>query len=530
MKAGIIGHGTWYDKIADEIIERELRLGRNLSLIRTESGIGASGLPHIGSLADAVRSHAVSLATKEQGYNSELIAFSDDMDGLRKIPKGFPRELEKYLGYPVNSIPDPFGDCHKSFGEHMSSLLMDALDECKVQYRFISGTEAYRRGVLNEQIETLLKNSCRVGEIVREEVGQDKYLEALPYFPVCSKCGRIYTTKAYKFLPKESKLLYVCEGMEIEGQWLEGCGNRDEVDYRLGGGKLSWKAGEFAARWAALGIRFEAYGKDIADSVRVNDRICREILNYEPPLHVQYEMFLDKAGRKISKSRGNVFTPQVWFRYGSPQSLLLLALKRFTGTRTLSIADIPRYMNELDELEEVFVGKKRISDEKERAKLVGLYNYCWGLNPPTKPSAHVPYNLLVYLAKIAPKDSKEEYVENKLRFYGYVEESSEDLKSRIEYALNWAEDFEEVEKATIRLTEAEAEAVRELIAILEVEDDADKIQGTIFQTARKRGLRPRRFFEILYSALIGIPRGPKLGPYIVDIGRKNVIKTLKEIV
>ncbi len=355
MVEGIIGHGTWYDKVAVEIVERERRLGRSLDLIRTESGIGASGLPHVGSFGDATRSYAVTLALKEQGYESELVAFSDDKDGLRKVPRGLPRSLKKYLGYPVTSIPDPFGSCHGNFGEHVSALLLEALDACGVRYRFMSATEAYRRGLLNAQIEALLRNAQRVGEIVREEVGQEKYVEALPYFPVCGNCGRIYTTKAYEFLPKENRILYVCEGMEVKGRWLEGCGYKGEADYTKGEGKLSWKAGEFAARWTALGISFEAYGKDIADSVRVNDRICREVLGYEPPFHVQYEMFLDKSGRKISKSAGNVLTPQVWFRYGSPQSLLLLTLKRFVGTRTVSVTDIPQYMNELDELEDTYL-------------------------------------------------------------------------------------------------------------------------------------------------------------------------------
>ena len=174
MVEGIIGHGTWYDKVAVDIVERERRLGRSLDLIRTESGLGASGLPHVGSFGDAVRSYAVALALKEQGYRSELIAFSDVKDGLRKVPRGLPRSLSKYLGYPVTSIPDPFGGCHGSFGDHMGSLLLDALDACGVKYRFLSGTEIYRQGLLNEQIEALLKNAERVGRIVREEVGQEK--------------------------------------------------------------------------------------------------------------------------------------------------------------------------------------------------------------------------------------------------------------------------------------------------------------------------------------------------------------------
>ena len=528
MPQKIIGHGTWYDKMALDVIQRESRLKRGLSPLRTESGIGASGIPHIGSLADATRSHAVSLAIENQGVPSELIAFSDDKDGLRKVPAGFPSDLKKYLGFPVTSIPDPFGSCHKNFGEHVTFLLLEALERCNIRFRFMSGTDVYRRGLLNKQIEVLLKNSSRVGEIIREEVGQEKYVDALPYFPVCQQCGRIYTTKAYEFLPEESTVLYICEGMDIGGRRITGCGHRGEVDYRSGEGKLSWKA-EFAARWAALGISFEAYGKDIADSVRVNDRICREILDFEPPLHVQYEMFLDKSGKVISKSTGNVFTPQVWFRYGSPQSLLLLTLKRFTGTRALSVVDIPQYMDELDELENEFFGKKRTNELTERSKLAGLYLYCWGLNPPKNPDVHVPYNLLVGLAKVAPKGSEMDFITEKLLSYKYPVDTRT-AESRIRYALNWVKDFEEVEGGKITLSGVEIKAVDELITILEREEDADAVQGAIFKTARKYQLKPRQFFEILYTALLGVPRGPRLGPYIIDVGRQNVIKALRELV
>ncbi len=532
MAKEIIGHGTWYDKMAARIIERERKLGRSLDLIRTEMGIGASGFPHIGSFADGARAYAVTLALREQGYKSELIAFSDDKDGLRKVPAGLPSWLEKYLGYPVTDIPDPF-KCHESYGRHMSSLLLDAYDKCGIEYKFMSGKEVYESGLLKKEIETILANAKKVGEIVKEEVGQEKYVEVLPYFPVCENCGRIYTTKAYEFLPKEHKVLYKCEGMEVKGKWLEGCGYEGEADYTKGEGKLSWK-GEFAARWKALDIRFEAYGKDIADSVRVNDRICQEILNFPPPMHARYEMFLDKSGRKISKSLGNVFSPQVWFRYGSPQSLLLLTLKRFIGTRTLDVTDIPQYMNELDELEDIYFGKKQIRDPKEKAKLTGLYKYVWLLTPPKKPSIHVPYNLLTYLAKVAPEGKERDYIIQKLREYGYLAKNQKpdsNLLKRIDYALNWVKDYaEEIKETAIELSEKEEKAVKELIKLLEKEETAEKIQNAIFQIARKHEIKPPNFFKTLYTILLGAPKGPRLGPYIVTMGKENVTKTLKKAI
>jgi len=526
----IIGHGTWYDKVAVEIIERERLLGRSLDLLRVESGVAASGIPHIGSLGEVARNYAVALALREQGYNSEFIVFSDNKDGLRSVPKGLPRSLEKYLGHPVMEIPDPF-KCHKSFGEHMVSLLLEALDKCGIEYKFMSAVEVYRSGLLNEEIRTILENAGRVSRIVKEETGQEKYEEALPYFPVCASCGRIYTTRAYKFVPEEEKVLYICEGMEIKGRWLEGCGYEGEADYTKGEGKLSWKAGEFAARWRALSIRFEAYGKDIADSVRVNDRISREILKYEPPLHAQYEMFLDKSGRKISKSVGNVFTPQVWFRYGSPQSLLLLMLKRFVGTRNISVMDIPQYMNELDELEDIYFGKKHVKDEKERAKLTGLYKYVWLMKPPTNPGPHIPYNLLTYLVKVAPEGSEVKFVLEKLREYGYPDLTlTEELKRRMGYAINWVRDFAEIRETSVELSRGEEAAIREIIEALKTEDKAERIQNIIFEAARRNGVQPRRLFRTLYRILLGMPYGPRMGPYIIAMGRENVIQSLERAI
>ncbi len=529
MPKKIIGHGTWYDKTAAKIVEREKKLGRSLELIRTESGLGASGIPHIGSFSDCARSYAVTLAIQEQGFKSEYIAFADDLDGLRKVPAGLPKTLKKYLGYPVTSIPDLNG-CHGSFGEHITSLLLESLDKSGIKYTFMSAKRVYESGALSDEIKAILENAKKVGEIVKEEVGQEKFVDVLPYFAICSNCGKIYTTKAHTFLSDENKVLYNCEGMQISKKWLEGCGYAGEANILKGEGKLGWKV-EFAARWKALDIRFEPYGKDIADSVRVNDRICREIFNWAPPSHARYEMYLDKSGKKISKSAGNVFTPQVWFRYGSPQSLLLLTLKRFVGARSLSVTDIPQYMDELDELEDIFFGKKHISDNKEKAKLNGLYLYCWLFDPPSNPKIHVPYNLLTFLTKLAPEGSETDFVLDKLQGYGYAKGGlSDDLSQRISYALNWISDFTEITEKKIELNEQEANAVKYLINILQPQMDEDMIQSTIFNIARQYNIKPGKFFRILYLILLGAPQGPRLGPYMLAMGTDNVIEALKRAI
>lgn len=523
MSEKTIGHGTWYDKMAAKIITRERKLGRDLSVIRTEMGIAASGLPHVGNLSDAARSFAVTLALREQGFRSELIAFSDDKDGLRKVPVGMPEQLKEYLGRSVTDIPDLFG-CHGSYGEHSSLLLREALDKCGIDYTFMSATEIYKNGLFNEEIKSILVHAKKVGEIVKEEIGQEKFLESLPYFAVCENCGRIYTTKAYDFLPKANKILYSCEGMEIRGKWLEGCGHKGEVDYRKGMGKLSWK-GEFAVRWKALDIRFEAFGKDVADSVRVNDRICREILEWEPPVHAQYELFLAQGGRKISKSTGIVLTPQTWFKYGSSQSLMLLLLKRFVGTRAVAVTDIPVYMDEMDGLEDVYFKRKPTKDKREQEKLSGLYEYCYAMNVPSKPSLHVPYNLLTYLVKVAPKGGEDAYIVEKLRSYGYLkhdETLDDSARKRIQYASNWVSDFEAIKETAVDLTVEERRAIGELVKAVVAEEEPDRIQNAIFNVAKANNVQPGKLFKAVYMILLGVPQGPRLGPYILAMGKQNV--------
>ena len=240
-------------------------------------------------------------------------------------------------------------------------------------------------------------------------------------------------------------------------------------------------------------------------------------------------MFLDKGGKKISKSAGNVFTPQVWFNYGSPQSLLLLMLKRFVGTRSLDVSDIPSYMNELDCLEDVYFGKKQVP-EKEAAKLKGLFQYCYVLKPPDKPSIHVPYNLMAFLVKMAPKDSVKEYVADMLQNYGYLNKGQgidAGLQQRVEYALNWVEDFEEIKESKVELKAEERIAITDLLAKLQVEDDADKIQNAIFSSAKDNGIKPAAIFRLLYQILMGAPQGPRLGPYVLAMGKDNVIAALQ---
>ena len=524
----IIGKGTWIDKLAHELLEREKSLGRNTDLLRVESGLGASGIPHIGSLGDAVRAYGVKLALENFGYKSELIAYSDDLDGLRKIPEGMKEfGLEEHIAKPVSLIPDPYG-CHDSYGMHMSSILLEGLDKVGIKYEFRRAKDTYNQGLLKDQIHTILQNSTKIGEKISELVGQEKYQKYLPYFPVCAQCNRLYTAEATEYIADEKKVKYRCHDAEIGGKMVKGCGHEGEADITKDLGKLAWKV-EFAARWAAFDIRFEAYGKDIMDSVKVNDWVADEILEFPHPHHVKYEMFLDKGGKKISKSLGNVLTAQRWMEFGSPKSILLLLYKRITGARELGLEDIPSLMSEYNELEDIFFGRIKVDNPAKLTKSKGLYEYVNLLNPPKQASTHVNYRLLVELSKIFKEDRKDR-VMKKLLDYGVIKNPEPEIEQLIEIAGNYSDEFDEQEKTQVDLDETAKKALRILVEKLGGDEEPEDIQNTIYQIAKSNDVQPKDFFKILYQIILGTSRGPKIGPFISDIGRKQVAKTISEYV
>ena len=573
----IIGKGTWIDKIAYTLVEREKKLGRPTTNIKVESGLGASGIPHIGSMGDAVRAYGISLALQNLGYSSELIAFSDDLDGLRKVPAGLPKWLENHICKPVSAIPDPFGDCHASYGQHMSSLLLEGLDSAGIKYTFKSGTETYKSGILTEPTHIILSNSKLIGDKISETTGQQKYLKFLPYFPICENCNRLYVANTVDYLENERAVTYTCTGNTIGKKLVQGCGHTGQVKISSGKGKLAWKV-EFAARWQAFDIKFEAFGKDIMDSVKINDWVSDQILKFNHPLHAKYEMFLDKGGKKISKSAGNVLTPQMWLKYGSPESLLLLLYKRISGTRHVGIDDIPALMDEYDLFEDVFFAKINEPNDSKRLKMNGVYEYINSLHPPADDSSsvHIPYRILIQQANLFKNQIVEgsEQVQppilhtifERLKKYRLVKEEDikkKDLIDKITLAMNWVRDFNgpsaegddegqgakddnrrgnekvkmnsvqkevifKIAKDLTNLAAAASISNKTKYAIVVQDDDlAQDVQTIIFNNAKSSNLQPKEIFRILYKILINTEKGPKLGNYIVDLGIENVVKLIE---
>jgi len=517
----------WADQVAREVVEKW-----GVSSYRTEMGIGASGIPHVGSAGDAVRSYAVSLAIKDLGKKSELVAFADDRDGLRKVPAGFPASLEREIGKPVSMIPDPFR-CHKSFALHVSSLLIDAFEKLGISFALKRGNEEYKKGTLDKEIVEILTKWKKAGQIIKRVTGSEKFLNQLPFFPICGRCGRVYTTKAYDFLPKEKRILYRCD-QEFVGKargrdvLVKGCGFDGEAGIR--DGKLAWKV-EFAARWKALNINYEAFGKDILESVRCNDAICKEILGRNPPVHSFYELFTERGGKKLSKSRGNVFTPQMWLKYASPESLRLLFMKRLGTTRVVDLDSIPSLMDEADELEGIYFGEIKIKNEKELAHKKRLFEFVHFLNPPKSQGINVEYNVLVNLSKSLPIKEKEALIKEILLSSGKIKKigkaGEKELEKRILYASNWAGE-EKPEFERIALDKREKRALAEIHETLKIPLNAEEIQEMIFGVSKKRGIKPQNLFRILYKIMLGMDRGPRAGHLIELLGRERVRALIKQ--
>ncbi|MBN1786348.1 MAG: hypothetical protein JW825_05120, partial [Candidatus Methanofastidiosa archaeon] len=340
---------------------------------------------------------------------------------------------------------------------------------------------------------------------------------------------KIYTTRVTDFDERSRTVSYVCDG-EFTGKdsntgeeiHIKGCGHQGTSSIR--NGKLAWKV-EFAARWKAFDVAFEAFGKDILESVKVNDIIEERILKTRPPVHAFYEMFVERGGGKISKSKGNVFTPQKWLSYGNPDSLVLLMLKRLAYSRVVDLLEIPKLMDEVDYLHNVYFNKEKVTNKKERDHMVRMYQYLKFLKVPDSPQLTLPYSVVANIVSVIPEDTpnRDEIIVSILQNSGKVPANmaDEDLKEvhcRVRYATEWLKETGDVVREKVEISEDEGKAIRAFIATLDETMDGEAIQNCLFQTANDNGLKPAKFFKLIYTVLLGVPRGPRAGNLIKTIG------------
>jgi lysyl-tRNA synthetase class 1 len=482
-----------------------------------ETGYGPSGLPHIGTFNEVARTTFVRQAYAELtgGAPTRLIAFSDDMDGLRKVPDNVPNAdmLAEHLGKPLTSIPDPF-ETHESFAHHNNAMLRHFLDRFGFDYEFMSATERYTNGDFDAVLRKVLHGWDAIMGVMLPTLGEDRRKTYSPLLPVSPSTGRVLQV-AVDVIDAEAGLI----AFDDED------GSRVQQSAFGGLAKLQWKV-DWAARWVALGVDYEMAGKDLIDSVVQSGKIAR-ILGGRPPEGFNYEMFLDEKGEKISKSKGNGLTLEEWLRYGSEPSLAFYIYREPKRAKSLHIGVIPRAVDDYWQ----FRGNYPNQPLEQK-----LGNPVHHIHAGQVPEARLPltYGLLLNLVSLpgcADKDTAWKFVQRYAP--GTSPESDPELDELIGLAVNYARDFVAPTLHRRPPTDSEAAALRDLdaeLAQLEPDTPADEIQNHVFEVGKQHfgKERLRDWFGVLYETLLGSTQGPRMGSFIALYGIDNSRRLIAE--
>lgn len=480
-----------------------------------ETGYGPSGLPHIGTFGEVARTTMVRQAFAAlSDIPTRLFAFSDDMDGLRKVPDNVPNKemLAEHLNRPLTRVPDPFGT-HESFGAHNNARLRAFLDQFGFDYEFKSSTECYTSGEFDPALLGVLRHYDKVKEVVLPTLGPDRRATYSPFLPICPKTGHVLQVAIQEARPDAGTVVYKDPN---DGELME-------VPVTGGACKLQWKA-DWAMRWAALDVDYEMSGKDLIDSVRLGGRICR-ILGGRPPESLTYELFLDENGEKISKSRGNGLTMEEWLAYAPPDSLALFMFQKPKSGKRLYFDVIPRAVD--DWL--TFLGKYETEDAAKR-----LENPAWHIHAgkPPREDAHLSFNILLNLAGVANADDK-------AVLWGFIAryapkaspETDPILDSLVGYAIRYYQDFVKPNKSYRAPSDMERAALEDLVAELEKLPkgaSAEDIQTEVYEVGKRHDFESLRdFFKACYEILLGQEQGPRLGSFIALYGVGETLALVK---
>ncbi len=504
-----------------------------------ETGYGPSGAPHIGTFAEVARTTWVGMALQyATGRAWELVAFSDDMDGLRKVPLNMPREaLEPHLGKPLSRVPDPFG-CHASYGDHNNAKLREMLDHFGFRYTFKSSSAQYASGVFNEGLERILAHYEGVREIILPTIREEKRKDWSPFFPVCERCGRINGTRVTGYDAARLTVTYVCEGEqagaigdepagddEEAGSGRAGCGLQAETSVLDGRAKVGWKV-DWALRWYALRVNYEMYGKDLIESAALSTRICRLIAGpkgHKGPVQSFYEMFLDEQGRKISKSVGRGLSVDSWLECAPRESLLLFIFKDPRKAKKLSWEVVLR---STDEYLQLLQRRYTASDEDAPAEEL---RYIAPDLPAESPYAYpVTYAMLIGLIAATGVPSAgivRQYVHH---YKGAISSSDPMLERLIGHATAWAKEHVLPRRIRREPTPPEKALIERLAGYLGQEHEAEEVQTRTFELAREAGVEPKDFFRLLYTVLTGQESGPRFGSFVKLVGQDEIARRLRE--
>jgi lysyl-tRNA synthetase, class I len=515
--------GAWPFEEARKIVARLKQHPKDEVIF--ETGYGPSGLPHIGTFGEVARTtmvrHAFRVLTDDK-VKTRLIAFSDDMDGLRKVPDNVPNKemLETHLGKPLTKIPDPFGT-HSSFGEHNNARLRAFLDHFGFDYEFLSSTQCYTSGRFDAALRTVLERFDKVMAIMLPSLREERAQTYSPFLPIDPKNGIVLQVPVIAHDAKAGTITY------------EDPATKAPVTTPVTGGrcKLQWKP-DWAMRWVALGVDYEMAGKDLIDSVKLSGEICRA-LGGVPPEGFNYELFLDENGQKISKSKGNGLTIDEWLRYASPESLSLFMYREPKAAKRLYFDVIPRTVDEYQQFLDAFPRQ----DPRQQ-----LQNPVWHIHSGKPPQVEMPVTFSMLLTLVSSSNA-----ENADTLWGFIgryrpgvtPQTHPKLKAQVEYAIHYFSDFVRPTKKFRQPSEVERKALsdlRDALSQLPAEATPEAIQDVVYEVGRREPFLDQKkkakdgkpgvsldWFNMLYQVLLGQEKGPRFGSFVAVYGVTNTV-------
>ncbi len=507
---------AWPFEEARKIVERLEKEGGSDRTVLFETGYGPSGLPHIGTFGEVARTTMVRRAFEllAPGVKTRLLCFSDDMDGLRKVPTNVPNQemLANYINMPLTKVPDPFGK-FPSFGQHNNAMLRSFLDSYGFEYEFASSTEYYKAGRFDATLLKVLENFDAIMEIMLPSLREERAATYSPILPVSPRTGHVLLVPLVARDAAKGTVSY------------EEPDTGEVVEVPVTGGrcKLQWKA-DWAMRWAALKVDYEMAGKDLIDSVKLASRICR-VLGSNPPEGFNYELFLDQEGKKISKSKGNGLSIDDWLRYASPESLQLFMFQSPRTGKRLYFDVIPKNVDEYLSFLSAFPKQSA----KER-----LGNPVWhihGGNPPLE-DLPISFSLLLNLASAS-------HSEDKSVLWGFIRQYAPEatperfprLDQLVGYAINYFHDFVKPAKTYRAPTELERIALADFADRLgdaAAGTSAEELQNIAYEIGKTHGFdNLRDWFKALYEVLLGEAQGPRFGSFVALYGVSETVSLIR---
>jgi len=516
-KSIIQATSSWPFVEARKLIKERQKIYEKKGKITLQTGYGPSGLPHIGTFAEVARTTMMVNAIKQLlDIPTEIITFSDDMDGLRKIPDNVPNKeiLEKNLHKPLTSVPDPFKK-YNSFGEHNNEMLKKFLNEFKFNYNFKSSTEIYKKGLFNSSLLLVLEKYEQIREIILPTLGKERQKTYSPFLPVCPETGKVLEVPVVEVKKKEGKIIYKNGDKKIETEVINGkC-------------KLQWKV-DWAMRWYTFDVDYEMYGKDLIESAILSSKIC-QALGKKSPNGFAYEMFLDERGEKISKSKGNGITIEEWLKYASPESLSLYMYQNPKRAKKLYADVVPKAVDE-------YLGSiDKFSEQDDKQKLLNPVWHVHNGNPPKEKSI-MPFSVLLNLVGTSNATDK-----NVL--WKFIKKNKKDinvsnhpiLDGLLGYALKYFEDIVKPNKKYRKPNAKEKKALQDLVNRLKnckEKIDPETIQTIVYSVGKDNGYQEnlREWFKAIYEIIFGDQDGPRMGFFISFFGIKESIELINKYI